>query len=176
MGETKSTEWPAVDKAVNNLTPRNERRAMVRVQVRTSNGFILGGGLVPRGEHFVLVYESEIARLPRYVWTERTAREYAGAVEQYERELAEWQRTSKSASREVAESTFGRSIEAIYYERTREEIPPIEKVDVMPEFIAAPDTPESRVERTQTTMESAILSLAKGQEMIAEALKNRGAR
>lgn len=171
-----TTEWPDADQAINNLVPRNERRAMVRVQVRSANGFILGGGLVPRGEHFVLVYESEIARLPRYVWTERTSREYAGASEQYERELAEWVRTSKSATREIAESTFGRSIEAIYYERTREEIPPIEKVAVMPTFIAPPDTPESRVERTQSTMESAILSLAKGQEMIAEALKNRAAR
>ena len=176
MSENKTVEWPEIDGAINNLTPRNERRAMVKVQIRTSNGFILGGGLVPRGEHFVVVYESEIPRLPRYVWQERTAREYAGAVEQYERELAEWMRVSKSATREVAESTFGRSIEAIYYERTREEIPPIEKIAVKPEFIAPPDTPEARVERTQSTMENAILSLAKGQEMIAEALKNRAAR
>ena len=119
---------------------------------------------------------SAIPRLAKYVWKERTASDYAGASEQYERELAEWMRTSKSATREIAESTFGRSIEAIYYERTREEIPPIEKVAIKPEFIAPPDTPEARVERTQSTMENAILSLAKGQEMIAEALKNRAAR
>jgi hypothetical protein len=167
---TDKNEWPSIDQAINGLIPRNERRIMVRVKVRPQNGHIVGGALVPQGEHVALVYESEIGRLAGYVWNDKHRTEVAGARDQYERELAEWTRTSKAASRDVAEATFGRSLEAVYYDRTREQIPPIESIDINPVIFSPPDTPETRVDRSQRTIEEAIVSLAKGQEMIAEAL------
>lgn len=167
---TDKIEWPSIDKVFNGLIPRNEARLMVRVKVRPQNGHLVGGALVPHGTHFALVYESEMRALAGQVWTTRTATEVAGARDQYERELAEWTRTSKAANREAAEATFGRSLEAVYYDRTREQIPPLEAVDWAPEVLAPPDTPETRVDRSQKTIEDAILSLARGQEMIAEAL------
>lgn len=167
---TDKIEWPSIDQVINGLVPRNEARLMVRVKVRPQNGHIVGGALVPHGVHFALVYASEMRSLASQVWTTQTRAEFAGAKEQYERELAEWARASKAASREAAEETFGRSLEAVYYDRTRQQIPPLEEVEFAPQEFSPPDTPETRVDRSQRTIEEAIVSLARGQEMIAEAL------
>jgi hypothetical protein len=150
-------DWPDYRTIDFPLVPRHERRRLIRVVVRPQTQAV-GGNLCQQGVSFVLIYERDLAHLQKLVMTEGDrvvlkAAEEATALK-FEKHL------KSSKDEETARATSPYSVATAFYELTGRGIPPFDALDVHPDVIAPPDSPEARVEKQTGSTDAALSMMA----------------
>ena len=152
---------------------RNQPRRLIRVEANSLRSSV-AGYLCEKGVNYLLVYENEIESIRRHVATDRDRADMKAATEEYEAELAEFQKSVTArpgenlTQRQAAEASIGCSPQTMFYKRAgrtgrRTGYPKLERMDVHPDPVPAPETPESVAD-----MQSEKLAAAMGRAMATQ--------
>jgi hypothetical protein len=127
------------------VTPRNERRMFVEVDIEPAGGSTICGQRVPRGKSRILIYKSELASLEARTQSDDERALWATAVRSYEeRRNAHLGRISDPEARKHADSEIGFSPSSIYHDLRgagSRGLPPVRSFRVLADDVPAPETP-----------------------------------
>lgn len=149
---------------------KNLPRRLIRVEVNSIRSSV-AGYRCDKGVNYLLVYDYELPAIERLVATDNDRRMWAECVAEYEAELAVFMENvtgrpgEGKTQRQVAEETIGCSPGTIWHKRAgrtgrRTGYPKLERMDVCPETVPPPETPQSIAD-----MQSEKLAAAMGRAM-----------
>lgn len=153
-------------KTYQHLVPtRDERRALIEVEVIPTNGISLGGQHVRQGTHRVVVYETELPAIEARVASDEHKRAWAEAVKTYNRALERFVVNSVGKDdgseayrlrKEQASKRFGDTTVALEFSRAYPGgMPPIARLSK----IEALDAPETETNRDSKRLEGLVTKL-----------------
>ena len=161
------TTWPDPASLPQSRDVRNEERLIVRVVVEPLSTSV-GGQLVKQGEHFALIYKSDLPRVQAMLQTDKHRELLATATSMWNDIFAEHLKSFQGAREkpgtakyedavEAAKATIGQSVESLFVTLPggKKGRPPLLALEIGP-TVAAPHTPAAAAEQQGGMIAQAI--------------------